>query len=168
MRNYLQNATQGISMLLANGEALPPLDVHRQIDDLEEELSRINRRLIVYREVIEHAENLCPVSSSGISDAPMDPNGEANAACISIEGVVRESLLPSLSERLARTEQDAENPHYWEPLRTLYQEAVHNAEELINTMQRLRWEISEHDADLEEPLPGRFKSAEELIAALRA
>ena len=150
-------------MLKANNEHLPPLDMHRRIEDMENEVRQMNRESAAFHDLVSgYIEKIQASRASGNSKELIDVNGDTASSCVQMEDMIR-SRLPWIE----KLEVGCENSHM-EQLKELYRKLVTCSEELLSAVQQLRWEISEHDADLEIPLPEKFAFVEEFLATLKA
>lgn len=171
MNTYLQNATQGVCLLLMaqsdfdlEAEKLLPLDIARGIEQIEKSVRQsIRSRKHLIDLLYDVLDKFQVYRASVIPERPLDPCGEVDANILTIEDSLRSDIAFWDAKH-----SELKNGPYFYTLKELSDQVRSLAKTTIDLTQKLRWEISEHDADLETALPEKFESVEELLAALKA
>lgn len=100
------------------------------------------------------------------ASSPRDPEGKIVAALEENESILK-ALYADLAQKRQSAVDDPElNGHHEDAVLQEFDRAIKSSETLYNVTRDLRWEIMEHDSDLEKPSGKVFRTSKELISSL--
>ena len=105
---------------------------------------------------------LSHLAETGGYDNPIDPTGILTPKSVSAEAAVRKTILA-----LQELDWSMLSAEHAEEVSERNGEAIVALQKLHDALVDLRWAISEHDADFEEPEDKAFDNVGDLIAELR-
>ncbi len=153
------DGTEDIAVL---GDMLPQLfrDVHITI-------STLNQVKLQAEAFTALAEKLQTTVKEGSKKDPIDPELEVEGKLERAESSLRETIDEYRNKRKAGFDAEELQGEKEELVTEAYTQALRALGQLHNQIVDLRWEVMEHDADLEDRVESVYRSGSEVIADRR-